>query len=179
MFLHKLTDSNFKNVNVTYIPNPSRYSSRGILLNDQKQIAMLYMSSNGYYKLPGGGVEKSETNEDAFLREIKEETGFDCKILYYLGVVEEHKNKNNFMQLSSCYVAKVIGQPRDVTLTEAEKELGFQLTWMDYHQAVEIMNKSIQECTDYIISFMLLRDSTILNEGWKIISQPPETPLMF
>ncbi len=40
----------------------------------------------GYWVLPGGYVEEDETVEEALVREIKEETGLDVRIVKLVGV---------------------------------------------------------------------------------------------
>ena len=40
----------------------------------------------GYWVLPGGYVEDNETVEEAVVREVKEETGIDVKIVALVGV---------------------------------------------------------------------------------------------
>ncbi len=44
-----------------------------------------------YYTIPGGGVEDNESLEEAAIRETKEETCCDIKIIKYLGK-EEYSN---------------------------------------------------------------------------------------
>ena len=57
-----------------------RDAARAVLLKGNK-IALIYVSRHGYHKLPGGGIEKGESIEDALFREIKEETGCKKKII--------------------------------------------------------------------------------------------------
>ncbi len=43
------------------------------------------MVFKGYWALPGGRVDPGETVEQAVLREIKEETGLEVKIMKKIG----------------------------------------------------------------------------------------------
>lgn len=88
MLISKITDCDIIGGKSEYLNEVTRYGARGILLDDNLNIAMMYMSENGYYKLPGGGIEASETPEMAFLREVKEETGYSSVIVKELGYVE-------------------------------------------------------------------------------------------
>lgn len=49
-------------------------------------------SNLGDYKLPGGGVNDGEKDEEALIREIQEETGFrNCQVRQFAGeAVESH-----------------------------------------------------------------------------------------
>lgn len=51
-----------------------RPSSRAIIIKDNK-IYMVHSLLYDYYKFPGGGIEKDESNIDALIRETKEEAG--------------------------------------------------------------------------------------------------------
>lgn len=79
----------------------SRHSSRGVLIDNKLNVAMMYMAQLNLYKLPGGGIEEGENAKEAFLREIKEETGYDAEIFHELGYIEEHKKRNDYMQYST------------------------------------------------------------------------------
>jgi 8-oxo-dGTP pyrophosphatase MutT (NUDIX family) len=56
-----------------------REAARAVLINEDGKIALLYVNSHKFYKLPGGGVEAGEYVEDALEREVLEEAG--CIIL--------------------------------------------------------------------------------------------------
>lgn len=51
-----------------------RNSARSILIKGSK-IAMIHSVKYGYYKFPGGGIEKGEDPVDAMIRETREESG--------------------------------------------------------------------------------------------------------
>ncbi|MCR5647245.1 MAG: NUDIX domain-containing protein [Acholeplasmatales bacterium] len=52
-----------------------RPSARAIIIKDNK-IYMVHSLVYDYYKFPGGGIEKQESNIDALIRETAEEAGF-------------------------------------------------------------------------------------------------------
>ena len=52
-----------------------RPSVRGIVIKDGK-ILMIHSLKYDYYKLPGGGIEKGESYEEALIREVNEESGY-------------------------------------------------------------------------------------------------------
>ncbi|WP_105616295.1 NUDIX hydrolase [Vallitalea okinawensis] len=165
--INKLTDADFNGGKRTYLNKVSRFASRGILFDKDFNVAMIHMSRNGCYKLPGGGIEKNETRRDAFLREIREETGYSAKVIDELGYIEEHKLRNKFMQRSYCYVAKAGLHKSNIMLSNNEKKLGFEVAWMPLDEALIAMKNSLEICNEYTMNFMLLRDKLIVEEAKK------------
>ena len=53
-----------------------------------------YHNNQEYYVLPGGHIEKDESEEAALLREIKEETSLDAKIDRKLWTIENPQDKS-------------------------------------------------------------------------------------
>ena len=77
----KITD---KDIGEKYneIDNPKiRFAARGIVIRDDGKIAIFYKSNKNEYKLPGGGMENDENPEEAFKREVLEETGCVVEIV--------------------------------------------------------------------------------------------------
>ncbi len=129
------------------------------------------MTALNLYKLPGGGLEEEEDKAEAFLREIREETGYDAVVTHTLGYIDEHKFKNQFMQRSYCYIAKAVSQQGDVALSEDEIQLGMRMRWMSIEDAIAKVRFPIVNCEDYSTRFMLLRDFTILKHASRWLSK--------
>ena len=61
-----------------YNPDGTKFyrpSVRGIVLDKDHNVAMIYSKKYGLYKFPGGGMEGDETQLETLIREVKEETG--------------------------------------------------------------------------------------------------------
>lgn len=164
------SDESFTGGEEVWLDTVSRYGARGILVDEQGRTAMLYMTKDQRYKLPGGGLESGEDPGQAFLREIREETGWEAVIVHELGYCEEHKNKNQFMHLSFCYIAKALHNHKDISLTENEIKLGMMVEWMSLASALQVMERALADCDDYSARFMLTRDLTILKQAIAYVS---------
>lgn len=156
----------------TYMDTVTRYGSRGVLVDKHLNVAMMYMSKTNLYKLPGGGIDRGESSSEAFIREIKEETGYAAEIIHELGYIEEHKNRNHFLQFSYCYVAKALDHVSrgHTNLSDSELELGMGVKWMPLHTALEVMNESALLCDDYSTKFMIIRERIILEKAIEILA---------
>ena len=149
--------------------NPKlRLGARGIVIREDGRIAIFNKSNKNEYKLPGGGLEGEEKPEDAFKREVLEETGCEIEIIESLGTTEEYKSQNNFKQISYIFVGKVLKDTKQLNVTKKEKEEGAKLLWETPKKALEL----ITECFDKLVAskyasiystkFVVLRDRRIL-----------------
>ena len=55
----------------------------GIIYNDKNEIAIIDIDNFGF-NLPGGKIEGNENSEEALIREVQEEIGYDIKNVKYL-----------------------------------------------------------------------------------------------
>ena len=85
-------------------PAKSEYAAGGVVFRpnpDGKgwQIAAVQRPRHDDWSLPKGHIEQGETREQAAIREVKEETGLDARILQPLGEVDYffHKPKGDLI----------------------------------------------------------------------------------
>lgn len=123
-----------------------RITVRAVLLNEKNEVALLHLIKDDLfghrdcYETPGGGKRKNETFHEGVIREVKEETGFQAKIIKFLAKVEDfynliHRNNINYYYLLK--VDKYVG----VDLEEYEKEMFKELVFLPIEQAIKIMNE--------------------------------------
>lgn len=97
--------------------------SQAIILQDDKILMVKQYVQRGdiVWNYPGGGVEGNETPEEACIREVKEETGFDVKIMLLL-----YRSSNKFS-----FLAKIIGGELHLDLhNEANKDI-IDVAWVE------------------------------------------------
>lgn len=145
-----------------------RVASRGIVVSGEK-IAIFYKENKNEYKLPGGGMDKGETPEECFIREVREEVGCLIENVTEIGTIEEHKGATNFKQISHVFVAKVKRDLHELNLTEKEVIEGGKLLWVDLNEAISLISGSFDKLkagvdeTVYMSKFIIKRDLAILN----------------
>ncbi|WP_097025961.1 NUDIX hydrolase [Clostridium peptidivorans] len=137
-----------------------RKASRAIVFNEANKIALLNVSKDNYHKLPGGGIEKDEDIITALRRELMEEVGVEINVLNELGMIIEYRNGFKQLQISYCYLCKVIGEYQETSFTEEEKDNGFILEWVSLNEAISILEKDSPE--KYMGKFIKERDLEFL-----------------
>ena len=130
-----------------------RPSARAIIIKDNK-LAMVYSKKFNYYKFPGGGIKSNETNEDALIREVKEEVGLEvvkASIKEYGLVIRKEAGKieDIFIQENYYYFCEIADTVDKQNLDDYEKEEGFTLRWIEPSVGIETNLKSDHNnCSD-------------------------------
>ena len=86
-----------------------------------------------YYAIPGGHVEKDETNEETVIRELKEEMNLDIEIVSYLGELEAYN------QIEYYYQAKIVGGVLQFGGEELERNSEdnyYEIRWITIEEAL-------------------------------------------
>lgn len=148
-----------------YNPNWTRVSRIAVraIINIDGRHLMVYMAHDKYYAFPGGGVEGKETLEEALIREVKEETGYEiiaCTIKPFASVINVKSNeyyngkKEIFNNISVYFKAEVYDKVHVPKLTPSEIGRGMRRMRMTLQEAYDrnesIMAKAKSAHLDFI-----------------------------
>jgi 8-oxo-dGTP pyrophosphatase MutT (NUDIX family) len=86
----------------------AEYSSGGVVYrkvgDNDYEVALVYRKRHDDWSLPKGHIEEGETREETALREVKEETGLDARIVEPLGeVVYFYRRRNGDLVRKTVY----------------------------------------------------------------------------
>lgn len=151
-------------IDKTGIAFEDRYAARAVLVNESGKIALLHMQNNGYYKLPGGGLENDEDAVTALYRELLEEVGATADIIAEIGSVEEWRVSDDeaLHQIGYAYLARVSGDIAEPQFTEKEIANGAAVYWAaNINDAIQLVSQT-KHHENNNVKFMSIRETTIL-----------------
>ena len=146
-------------------PVYARQAVRAIVIRNGR-IALVKCGTEGYYKFPGGGIEPEETQAQALIREMLEETGL-CIIptsIQAFGRIRERRESyinpgTCFLQDSWYYLAAVDGSRTEPKLANYEQELDYHLEWA----AIEAARETNLQLGNPETRSFLLREAFVLD----------------
>ena len=125
-----------------------RPSVRGIILDQNGKVAMIYSEKYHFYKFPGGGIEGDEINLETLEREIKEETGMILKPesvrefgeVLLTQIMQKDGKDVILMQYNYYYLCETENKIGAQSLDDGEKEAGFVLKFVSIDEAIRTNN---------------------------------------
>ena len=139
------------------------------VITDQTKLLMVYSTTAGDYKFPGGGVKQGETDEQALRRETLEEVGANVvNIGDLLGEVVEFDQAvepefDLFKMTSRYYLVNISGPLNPQNLDDYEKDLGFEPAWVEIDEAIR-QNEQVLLTPNARTPFWTRRELYVLNE---------------
>ena len=125
------------------MPHSKRPSVRAVIFRGDK-LAMVYSKRYNYYKFPGGGIEDGENQQEALIREVREEVGLEVipeSIAQFGSVLRlqlsDFLEDTIFEQENFYYYCQVKEKNVQQNLDEYEAEEGFCLQYVTLDEAIE------------------------------------------
>ena len=97
----------------------------------------------GEWSLPGGAVEPGETLEEAVVREVAEEIGFNVEVVELVAVLDRI-----FLQALKINLSKVIGPMSEILIEEVVSEMELTSPGIPVDQAAELISSLSHEIPD-------------------------------
>ncbi|MBP9817168.1 NUDIX domain-containing protein [Candidatus Shapirobacteria bacterium] len=122
----------------------TKRAARTVIIDEDNLVALIDVRDGEYYKIPGGGIEKGETEEAAAKREALEEAGCDIEIIKKIGEQQFEDMNPKFGDIihhSVCYLAKKVGDKKNTSFDEWEKSNKMKLIWVTFPKAIELFSK--------------------------------------
>ena len=124
------------------MPVFERFVVRALIEKDG--LFAMQKGKSGEYKIPGGGMDEGESIASALAREVLEETGLVLipESMETLGEILEVRrdifDENlKYIAHSMHFACEVKDEVLETSMTESEKEKGFQLAWVDIDTVIE------------------------------------------
>lgn len=137
-----------------------RRASRALIFHENK-IAVLKAAKLNLHKLPGGGIDKTESAIQGLRREVLEETGCKINNIIDLGITIEYRDMIEMLQISYVFIGnvhRIVGTP---AFTQKERDEGFQLLWLNVPETIIKMRNEDKPNT-YAGGYVHARDLAIL-----------------
>ena len=132
-----------KIVGKNYVGNytETRIACRGIVISDGR-LLLSYETERDFFMLPGGGLEKGETEAECCIREVSEETGNVITVSPCVLEIDEYYVDQRF--ITFYFFGTVTGQT-EKHLTAEEALFGLKPVYIPVEEAVSIFSK-YDEC---------------------------------
>lgn len=166
--INNLIDDQYPQEEITH----TRNVARAILINDKNEVCLIHLKCDDifghrdYYETPGGGVDNGETAEQAVIREIKEETGYQSKIITELGYVSDYYNLIHRHNMNYYYLLKATEKGK-TSRNEYENKWFEEVGWYSLQDAIKFYENMNKEPIERLVK---ARELPVLKEAVKLLN---------
>jgi ADP-ribose pyrophosphatase len=91
---------------------------RAVIFNDKNEILLVKEKADGRWALPGGWSDVGFTPTEIVVKETKEETGFDVRVIRLLAVLDKrcyNHPSSTFYVYKFCFLCEITGDEGEIT----------------------------------------------------------------
>lgn len=143
----------------------TRPAGRAIVFDGDK-VALIKVSSHGYYMLPGGGLDDDDI-QAGIAREILEELGAEVRLDKEVGTIETFFDRWQQKQVDYCFTAHLIYADAQRDITEFEADEGHEIVWAaNIDEAISLVEAAQPQYVDG--KLVQARDLRLLKEAGQL-----------
>lgn len=149
----------------------TKNAARTVIVDEQGLTALIDVRHGEYFKIPGGGIEPGESEEQAAIREALEEAGCQVELVQKIGEHEFIDYNPKFGETrhhSVCFLAKKVGNSAATAFDEWEQSNQMKLIWVSFAKAEELF--SGVTTTDFFGSEINKRDHAFVQKAQEVLS---------
>ncbi|CAG9620412.1 NUDIX hydrolase [Sutcliffiella rhizosphaerae] len=127
------------------------YGASGLCMNEQGQILMVLqgkLDEKKVWSIPSGGIEGNETYEECCIKELKEETGYEVKIIKPLFIKEG--NTFGIDVVAHYFEVEVIGGEPEIKNPD---NLIYEISWKSIDE-IKRLEMSFPEDRQMLINYI-------------------------
>ncbi len=149
----------------------TKHATRTVLLDQDEKVAIIHVGKHNYYKIPGGGIEKTDPNiQESAKREVLEESGCNCEILSELGKIETTIPGWQMHDISEGFLARVKGEKQSPHYDDWESQRDFSIEWHpSLQEAIKLIESN--QVSDPDAAKLQARDLEFLKLAQKTINR--------
>lgn len=117
-----------------------RKACRWVLIDEDGNIPLLFVSRDNYHKLPWWWMEWDEDKIQTLRREVREEAW--CEIEVIKEIWRTIEKNSNWEQISYCFIWRVVSKG-NAEYTSEEIYDWFALEWVDIEDALSVMKNDV------------------------------------
>ena len=121
-----------------------KHSAGGLVIRDGAVLLIHWDEPRNSYDFPKGSIEAGESPEVACVREVLEETGFDTKIIRYVGQTHyeyDWIDGTHHDKIVDYFLLEVMSESKP----QRELHETFENVWMPIHEALKILTRDIDK----------------------------------
>lgn len=135
-----------------------KHSAGGVIVVDGKALLIHWQSPRDSYDFPKGSIEADETAEEACVREVREETGYETEIIEYIGQTQyeyDWIDGNHHQKKVDYFLLRVVGESEGGP--ERESHETFENIWVPIENVFDILTRDNDK---ELFEKVLLRNSS-------------------